>query len=97
MPASGGAPEEITSGAAEGHWSVAENRVYLRTPFDARPQVIRVYDMLSLASEVVYTFGSDAMPSPSGTSVAASPDGRWILFAQIDRTERDIMLVENFR
>jgi hypothetical protein len=29
--------------------------------------------------------------------LALSPDGRWLLYAQIDRSGADIMLVENFR
>jgi hypothetical protein len=28
---------------------------------------------------------------------AVSPDGRWVLYAQVDKYESDIMLVEYFR
>jgi hypothetical protein len=37
---------------------------------------------------------------PKGTMLgplAASPDGRWVLYMQPDQFESDIMLVENFR
>jgi hypothetical protein len=31
------------------------------------------------------------------SSITASPDGRWILFARLDRAGSDLVLVENFR
>ena len=30
-------------------------------------------------------------------SLAVSPDGRWILYSQIERAGSELMLVENFR
>ena len=33
--------------------------------------------------------------NPEGLSV--SPDGKWILYTQEDRSDMDLMLVENFR
>ena len=36
-------------------------------------------------------------PSVSNAGLALSPDGRWLLYAQMDRSGADIMLVENFR
>jgi Tol biopolymer transport system component/DNA-binding winged helix-turn-helix (wHTH) protein len=36
-------------------------------------------------------------PRVSNAGLALSPDGRWLLYAQMDRSGADIMLVENFR
>lgn len=35
--------------------------------------------------------------TPNDRSLAVSPDGRWILYVQLDRSGNDIMLMENFR
>jgi hypothetical protein len=32
-----------------------------------------------------------------GPGLSVSPDGRWMLFSQVDRRGSDIMLLENFR
>ncbi len=36
-------------------------------------------------------------PRVFNAGLALSPDGRWLLYAQMDRAGADIMLVENFR
>jgi len=37
------------------------------------------------------------MEKPPCAGFAVSPDGGWLLYAQIDAGNSDIMLVENFR
>ncbi len=37
------------------------------------------------------------LENPPSTGLAVSPDGRWILYAQLDQDTSQIMLVENFR
>lgn len=34
---------------------------------------------------------------PFNSGLSISPDGRWLIYSQLDRAGRDIMLMENFR
>jgi Tol biopolymer transport system component len=37
------------------------------------------------------------LDNSSNTAISVSPDGRWILYTQIDRAGSYLVLVENFR
>lgn len=37
------------------------------------------------------------LPKPFSYSLSMSPDGRWLLYTQVDQSGSDIMLMENFR
>ena len=43
------------------------------------------------------TFPVATIDKPMGPRLAVSPDGRSLLYAQVDQEGRDLMLVENFR
>jgi hypothetical protein len=55
----------------------------------------RAIQFLGFATGNVGTVANIEMPVLGGLSV--SPDGKWILYSQIDQVGSDLMLVENFR
>ena len=52
-------------------------------------------EFLSFATGAVKTIFTTTKPVYIG--LAASPDGRSLLFTQVDRAESDLWMVENFR
>ena len=71
-------------------WTVAPQGIYF-APADA-PKSLRYFDFATRKVRLVFEvskFFDDTL--------SVSPDGRWILYTQIDEDKADIMLVENFR
>jgi Tol biopolymer transport system component len=61
----------------------------------AGPRAIEFFDFESRRVTKVAEVGKPLQAWNSG--LAVSPDGRWVLYSQIDQGGSDIMLVENFR
>jgi eukaryotic-like serine/threonine-protein kinase len=100
VPVEGGEETLVLDTHKAGYWSawtVVEQGIYFITAEQpARPAI----EFFSFTTGRVAEVAALAKPfrpwtNPEGLSV--SPDGRWILYTQEDRSDSDIMLVENFR
>ncbi len=97
-PAEGKPEERILSNVRTGHWGLAGDDIYLLVP--ATADSLATISVLHLATgkrEELYRFPRDARPFASGNPFAVSADGRSFLIVQLDRNDRDLMMVENFR
>ena len=75
-----------------GYWGLTAEGIYF---YDAATKAIEFFRFNSLkVSQIAKPEKPPLLESPG---FAVSPDGGWILFAQEDREESHIMLVENFR
>jgi len=72
---------------AEGIYLLPRGNIFVRT---GTP--IRFFSFATRTVKEILT-----TPKPTLGSLDVSPDGRWILYGQLDRAESDLMLVENFR
>ena len=70
-------------------WTVAPQGIYF-VPAD-RPRSVRYFDFTTRQVRPVFEVGK-----LFDDSLSVSPDGRWMLYTQIDEDKADIMLVENF-
>lgn len=70
------------------NWALTREGVYF---YSESAQAIEFY---SFATRRITQI---AKPEKRGGGLAVSPDGRWILFGQVDQDTSHIMMVENFR
>jgi Periplasmic component of the Tol biopolymer transport system len=84
----------IKIGHGWGNWTVTEQGIYFINP-DAKPHPdIEFYSSATGRTKQIAAIGKERLYP----GFAVSPDGRWILYQQLEGTfSSDIMLVENFR
>jgi dipeptidyl aminopeptidase/acylaminoacyl peptidase len=98
MPVGGGEERQVPELLSAGYWrywAVLNDGVYFVAPVASGRPAIKFF---SFATHRVMQLGvleRDPLQGPPGLSV--SPDGGWVLYAQMDQSVSDIMLVENFR
>ena len=94
VPAEGGEEVKVLDRVRQGAWAVWERGVYFVSP-ESRPRPsIELYDFATGRTARVGTIEKELYGS--GPNLATTADGCWILYVQLDQTESDIMLVENF-
>jgi Tol biopolymer transport system component/DNA-binding winged helix-turn-helix (wHTH) protein len=77
------------------YWTITNEGLYFAgADASARP-ALNFFNFSTGQVASVMTF-EKGLPM-GGPGLAVSPDGRWLLFAQVDRRGSDIMLLENFR
>jgi Tol biopolymer transport system component len=79
-----------------GHWAVAQTGIYFMKPPPVARPALELYRFESGEVSQVVALEKDARPG-GGPTLTVSPDERWLLRVQEDRSGSDIMLVENFR
>ncbi len=95
VPVEGG--EEIPvveqlDGGYWGYWDIAKDGIYF---YDAKTKAIEFFSFAT--RELAKVAVPEIKPPRIDPGLSVSPDGRWILYAQVDQVDSDIMLVENFR
>jgi Tol biopolymer transport system component/DNA-binding winged helix-turn-helix (wHTH) protein len=96
MPTGGGEETLVIAGVEPefwGYWAVVQKGIYYLDT-TTRP-AIAFFDFMD--GHVTRLFELEARPAREATGLAASPDGRAILYTQIDALTGHIVLVDNFQ
>jgi hypothetical protein len=78
-------------------WSVSPNGIYFFQRLEQQPQVRQTRIALKFFNLQSRRISQLALLHKPVGPLALSPDGRRLVYTQIDRLDRDLMLVENFR
>jgi Tol biopolymer transport system component len=91
IPVNGGDETKVVDSVRE--WAVGSKALYYFTPPDERGNSeLRAYEFADRHSRKILTIAAGIY-----YGMALSPDGRTLLYSQIDEAGSDLMLVENFR
>jgi hypothetical protein len=93
MPVEGGSETRVIPALYRYSYAVTDKGIYFTT--DATRDQSASVQFLNFATGIATPIVNLQKPPDLGISV--SPDGRTLLFAQIDSAGRNLMLVENFR
>lgn len=77
-----------------GYWSVLPQGIYFVQSLVPHSAAVKFYDFDRRSIRLITNLSTEPPFDDSGFSV--SPDGRWILYTQVDHSGSDIMLVEQF-
>jgi Tol biopolymer transport system component len=93
VPVTGGEETRVLDEGSEAMWDLHRDGILFRAGRPEDGPTIEFYRFATSRVELIKKL-------PEGTlthhGLNVSPDGRWVLYAQVDRRESDIMLVENF-
>ena len=92
MPVAGGEETKVLEQGRQGAWNVLDQGIYF-VNLQASPYP--TIEFFNFATSRTTQIG--IIEKAFYNAFCVSPDGRWILWSQIDRSESDIMLMENFR
>jgi Tol biopolymer transport system component/DNA-binding winged helix-turn-helix (wHTH) protein len=77
-----------------GYWAVADDGIYFINS-ESKPHA--TIEFFTFATSRVTSIATiEKEPINWASNLAVSPDGRWILYTQVDQSDSDIMLMENF-
>ena len=96
VPVEGGEESQVLDVPTENLWMLTDQGIYF---FDLKNPVepaLKFYSFTAGKTTLLRQFPKDTRVDEISTALSVSPDGRWILYTQLDQSGSNLMLVENF-
>ncbi len=98
IPADGGEEVRILDSARFGYWSVARTGIYF-IDFNVATEAPRPVKFFDFQTRHVTQIGAveNSVAWSNTPGFAIDPDGHWLLYSNLESTDADLLLVDNFR
>lgn len=97
IPIAGGEEERVFDQGTTSTMFITPEGICFFDPTLSPAPAIKFFNFANRQVTTLVTLEPAKSYAALGSRIGVSPDGQWVLYAQIDQNEHEIMLVENFR
>ena len=97
VPVAGGEETRVLDQGGHNVWALTGQGIYFFDLSGSTRPALRFYDFATGKETLLKEFSKETRIDTADTALTVSPDGRWILYTQLDQSNSNLMLVENFR
>jgi Tol biopolymer transport system component len=97
VAADGGEESRILDQPRESLWALTDQGICFFDLGNLAGPVLNFYSFDRRKLRVLRQFSRETRLDTFSTALSVSPDGRWILYTQLDQSGSDLMLLDNFR
>jgi hypothetical protein len=97
MPAAGGEETLVLDHGGQNRWALTSQGICFFDLHSSTGPTLKFYNFDTGKVTLLREFSRDIRIDAGSTALTVSPDGRWILYTQLDQSGSNLMLVENFR
>jgi hypothetical protein len=96
VPVAGGEETRVFDRGGQGVWVLMVQGICFYDVSGSAGAALKFYNFATGRTTLLRQFPKDTIVDASSTALSVSPDGRWILYTQLDQVGSNLMLVENF-
>jgi len=97
IPVEGGEESQVLNVSTENLWMLADQGICFFDLKDPTEPALKFYSFAAGKATLLRQLPRDTRVDMESTALSLSPDGRWILYTQLDQAGSNLMLAENFR
>ncbi|MBZ5594518.1 MAG: protein kinase [Acidobacteriia bacterium] len=97
VPVAGGEETRVLDRTGQNSWALTGQGICFFDFTGPAGTTLKFYNFATGKVTLLREFSKDTQVETSSTALTVSPDVRWILYTQLDRSGSDLMLVENYR